>query len=225
MPGLSLLFGFACAVAAFAGGIEPRPKPSDYPHHLPLADGGAIGFEYHGRGVPAAPGGGSPVFLGEHIVLEVAYFPPKDVKNTLRGGNFLFRIDKMKHGFAPEPPSMVAASLKYSEWGPRRGLEVQAGPVIIGPPGTGQSRRFPGDQTRPPSRGPTTTTTRSDDKPDPQDLEAAAVIEAAFPEGETGQAVAGYFYYRWGGNLKKMKRLVLEFTGPGGPATFEIPLR
>ncbi len=63
------------------------------------------------------------------------------------------------------------------------------------------------------------------EKPDPQDVEADAVKQLAFPEGDTTQVVAGYLYYRWGGNLKKMKKLVLDYSGPGGPVSLEIPLR
>lgn len=215
----SLVVLLAMAAPAFAGGIEPRLRPADYPVHAPLPGGGFLAIEYHGRGLPAAKGG---VFLGAHIVLEVAYFPPEKGKTEVRGGHFALKIDKMKHGIGPETPGMVAASLKYSDWEQRRGLEVGAGPIVYGP--GGQSRRFPGGPSTPePRRAP-----RSDgepEKPDPQDLEADAVKELAFPEGETTQVVAGYLYYRWGGNLKKMKKLVLDFSGPGGPVSLEIPLR
>lgn len=215
MRGILLLL--AASSLALASGTEPRLRAEEYPRHVALPGGGGLGIEYHGRGIPAAKGG---VFLGAHVVLEVAYYPPAGQKAELRGSQFLLRIDKMKLGIPPEPPGMVAASLKYSEWEGARGLQVEAGPVILRP--GGGSRRLPGGPQNPePRRRPGA---RDDGKPDPQDLEAEAVKEFAFPEGETRQTVAGYFYYKWGGNLKKMKKLALDYSGPGGPAKIEIPL-
>lgn len=118
---------------------------------------------------------------------------------------------------------MVAASLKYGDWEQRRGLQVEGGvgPVVVGP--RGPTRRFPGGPGSPdPPRRPVDP---DKDKPDPQDLEAEAVKEFALTEGETRQVVAGYLYYRWGGNLKKVKTLTLDFSGPGGPASITISLK
>lgn len=213
----ALLLLIAASGAAFASGTEPRLRAAEYPAHIELPGGGSLGLQYHGRGIPTAKGG---VFLGAHIVLEVAYYPPAGEKAELRGGHFLLRIDRMKLGIPPETPGMVAASLKYSDWEGPRGLQVEAGPVILRP--GGGSRRLPGGPQNPdPARR---TGARDDGRADPQDLEAGAVQEFAFPEGETRQAVAGYLYYKWGGNLKKMKKLALDYSGPGGPAKMDIPL-
>jgi hypothetical protein len=219
MRGLIVLL--AMAGAAQAGGVEAKARAQDYPQHIALPDGGAVGFEYHGRGAPAAQGG---VFFGNHIVLEVAYFPPKDTLAEVRGGHFLLKIDKMKFGIGPESPGMVAASLKYADWEQRRGLEVGAGPVVYRPDGR-PSRRFPGGPAEPEPRRMPDVTGGDQERPDPQEQEAEAVKTVALPEGPTRQVVAGYLYYRWGGNLKKMKKLVVEYAGAGGPAEVEIPLR
>jgi len=219
MRGLTVSL-LACA-AAFGAGLDPKTRAEDYAHSVKLPGGGALGVEFHGRGLPDAKGG---VFLGWHIVLEVAYYPAQGETVNLRGGQFLLKIDKMKIGIQPETPGMVAASAKYSGWEQQRGLQVEgaAGPIVYGP--GGGRRRFPSGPAEP---EPTSRRVPQvgEQKPDPQELEAAAILDLALTEGETSQVVAGYLYYRWGGNLKKIKKLTLEFTGPGGPATFEIPMK
>lgn len=209
----------ACLHAG-AAGTEPKLRPEEYPQHVRLANGGALGIEYHGRGIPAAKGG---VFLGAHLAIEIAYYPPPDEKIDLRGSHFLLRLDKMKLGIPPETPGMVAASLKYGDWEQRRGLQVEgaAGPVVLGP--RGPARRYPGGPGSPdPPRRPAGP---DQDKPGPQELEAEAVKDFALSEGETRQVVAGYLYYRWGGNLRKVKKMTLDFSGPGGPVSISIPLK
>jgi hypothetical protein len=214
------LFMLLACMQAGAAGTEPKLRAEEYPQHVRLANGGVLAIEFHGRGIPAAKGG---VFLPAHVAVEAAYYPPAGEKVELRGGQFLLRIDRMKLGIPPETPGMVAASLKYGDWEQRRGLEVEgaAGPVVVGP--RGPARRFPGGPGSPdPPRGPADP---GKDKPDPQELEAGAVKEFALNEGETRQVVAGYLYYRWGGNLRKIKQLTLDFSGPGGPASISIPLK
>lgn len=210
----------ACCQAG-ASGTAPKLRAELYPRHVRLANGGALAIEFHGRGIPAAKGG---VFLNSHIAIEVAYYPPAGEKVELRGGQFLLRIDNMKLGIPPETAGMVGASLKYGEWERRQGLEVEAGagPVVLGSPG-GQAQRRPGGiGNRAPPRRPAGP---GRDEPDPREIEAAAVNEFALVEGETRQVVAGYLYYRWGGNLKKIRKLTLDFSGPGGPASISIPRR
>jgi hypothetical protein len=116
---------------------------------------------------------------------------------------------------------MVAASLKYADWDGPRGLQAEGGigPIVVRP--RTPAPRYPGG---PPQQPPRRPGVQGEDQPDPQERDAQAVVELAFPEGETRQPAAGYLYFRWGKRLKDIKTLTLDFSGPGGPAAIRIPL-
>lgn len=221
MRTLTLLLACAALLPAQTG-LDPRPRPQDYSHHAALPGGGFVAFDYHGRGIPSSKNG---VILGVHLVIEAAWFPAPGQTAEIRGSHFLLKIDKMKHGIAPETAGMVAASLKYADWEQARGLQVEggAGPVVYGP--GRPSRRFPDEPGDDREARRRRVPRAGDDKPDPQLTEAETVTTLAFPEGLTSQVVSGYLYYRWGGSLKKIKKLTLDFVTPGGAVSIPIQLR
>ena len=146
------------------------------------------------------PHGGTTYYAPRHLVIEVEILPDKGSPLRLAAGDFRLRLNG-KREISPETPGMVAASLKYSDWTPPRGLQAEVGPVVLG--GPRREPRFPGD-TRPGTPLPGSTS----EKP-PSTTDADAVMAAALPEGPTLGPTKGLVYFLYPGKVKSLKSVEL----------------
>jgi hypothetical protein len=169
--------------------------------------------------------GGGGVFISEdHIVIEVTVTPPEKREIAVSHSQFTVRMNGKKRVLLPASPQFVAASFKYPDWYEPRGMQAQAGPVILGRPEI--SERFPGDPT--PSR---TRLPRAPRAPEPESRSGVEQEEArpeelavskALLEGPASLPVTGYLYFPYRGAIKKIKSLELIYKGPAGDATIKL---
>lgn len=205
-------------------GTDPKPKASDYPVHTAVSNV-SIGAEYLVR---SFSGRNQTFFARDHLVVEIAVYPPSGQSLKVSSGQFTLRINK-KDLILPQAPEFLAAGFRYPDWEQRPSLEAIGGVgdagVIIGRP---ESReRFPGDprpgQTRlpPPPRAPAPDD-RSGLEKQPPPRADEVVVEAALPEGEVSSPAAGYLYFPYKGKTKSIRSLELLYRGPSGAATLRL---
>jgi hypothetical protein len=207
LPGIALAIALAGGLWAQAGGTTPKAKPEDYPAET-RAGQLAIGAEYLLHSVPA---GNRTFVVDKFLVVEAAVFPAAG--RTVEVGSHLFTLrvfgKKKMQEFAAASPEMVAFAVEHSDWERNRGMEVQAGPIVLG--GQTRSPRFPGDST-----GTTTTPSRAPD----QGAEAAtapeAVRQSAFPDGPIRGPASGCLYFPFPGKTKAIESARLVFHSPDG---------
>lgn len=203
---LPLAAGLGC-VLLFAG-TEPKAKPEEYPVHGRAGEI-AIGAEYMVQSI-ATP---RATFIAkDYLVVEVAAFPPR-TGAMIRASDFTLRVNGAKQELLTQTPGMVAASLKYEDWGRQRGITAQAGPVIIGPRA---SSRFPGDARQPlprPAPAPESAAPEVEQEAvDPSD----AIDAAALNEGPARQPRSGYLFFPYTGKLTKIKTVELVYRPESG---------
>lgn len=223
---LSPLFLLLFCSHSHAGtvGTAVKAKASDYPVHQ-SAGKAEIGAEYMIRSITD---GKNWYLAGDYLVVEVAIFPASGQTLNVSSSAFTLRIDGKKRELAAEAPGMVAASIKDPDWElkPRLDAEAAVGPVIVGRrPQAGE--RFPGDP-RPGQRRLPEPPTVPVNMPGGVEREEApraydVAVSAALPEGETGQPVGGYLYFRWTRKPKSIKSLELLYRGPDETVTV-LPL-
>lgn len=189
-------------------GTEPKAKPEAYPVHGRAGDI-AIGAEYMVQSI-ATP---RATFIAkDYLVVEIAVFPPR-TGAMVKASDFTLRLNGAKRELLAQTPGMVAASLKYEDWGRQRGLTAQAGPVIIGPRASG---RFPGDARQPlprPAPAPESAAPEVErETVDPSD----AVDAAALNEGPARQPRSGYLFFPYTGKLTKIKTVELVYRPESG---------
>jgi hypothetical protein len=186
---------FALASGAWAG-TAPKPKPGDYPVQARVGDI-EIAAEYLVHTLPAE---GANFLVPNHLVVEIAVYPPKSPTVTVEASQFRLRVNG-KRELLPETPEMVAMSLKYPDWEGHKGFDTQVGlgPVILGRPGVGQG---PGPPTAPVDQPANT------DRP-PQQTAPEAAVALAFPDGPCERPASGYVYFRYDGKMKSIKSLEL----------------
>ncbi len=210
----ALLFGAAVA----QHGTEPRPRPSGYPVTGTAGDI-LFGAEYLVR----SAGTGNEMFIiPEHIVVEIAVYPPKGRTTQVSAGHFTLQVSGKKTVLHPQPPGMAAAALKYPDWDSRPRLVGEAGygdkTVVIGQPR--RVERFPGDNR------PQKTRVPMPQEPNPRDANTRApeevVVEAALPEGPAAGPVSGYLYFYYKGKPKKIKTLDLLYDNGEQKATLKL---
>jgi hypothetical protein len=204
----------ACALWAQSG-TTPKAKPEDYPARGRRGDL-EIAAEYLVRSFSA---GQHSYFAPDHLVVEVAFFPPKGGSIDPAAFQFLLCVNrKTKEPLMAESPGMVAASFKYSDWQQRARLEAGAGMgdagVIVGR--RQPTARFPGDRREPsprigmPPRSPTEAAKVERQAPPTAD---EAAIESALPSGAFRAPVSGHVYFAFGGKTKSIKSLELIVRG------------
>jgi hypothetical protein len=196
----------ALAVAAAQSGTTARAKPSDYPVQVQAGDMTLAG-EYMVRSV----GSGDAMFIvPDHLVVEVAVYPPKGSTLEVSAGHFTLRINGNKRPLLAQPPSMAAAALKYPDWGWRPQVIGSAGvgdgDVVIGRPR--RVERFPGDRRPSDTRPPIGAHKEQAPEKPPEEV----VVEAALPEGPTGGPISGYLYFASKEKPKKIKSLELLYN-------------
>ena len=205
---LFLMFAFA--------GTDPKSKPEEYPLHGRTGDV-AIGADYMVQSISTPKGS---FIAKDYLVVEVAVFPPRSGA-MIRASDFSLRVNGAKQELLTQTPGMVAASIKYEDWTTQRGIQAQAGPVIIG--GPQQSSRFPGDNRGPvprPQPAPQDTAPEVErETVDPGD----AVDAASLSEGPARQPRSGYLYFPYTGKLTKIKTVELIYRPESGqPLTLRL---
>jgi len=215
VPWLLLLI---LAGAAWGGGLDPRAKAQDYPHHAAL-ERGALGVEYHGRAFDSA---GGSFFTQDFLVVEVALFPlggPLEFSPS----HFRLRLNGRGPELLPVTPGTVALAVRNPDSYEHRPGLVAGGGVGGGQVVFGRTRpyeRFPGD---PEARIPTPEGTRQASPPDSLAAAAAAVERFGLSRIEAPEAgAAGLVYFYWRGKHARLKKIELLYDGPAGKAVLRL---
>lgn len=206
-----------CAVALYAG-TEPKAKPPDYPASSPIPSGGWIAADFGGHTFSAE---NTSLFVEDYLCIEVAIFPEAGGKEIpVSAAQFGLRLNHRKPLLA-QTPGMVAASLKYTDWGQRPTTIGQVGPVVIGP--TPQSR-FPGDPSDRRTRVPPTVSSdpAAEAERPPKVTAAEAVVHVALEEGPTRSVRSGYLYFPYRGKLDKLHSIELVYSGGEAPVSVKL---
>jgi hypothetical protein len=199
------------AVAAFAQGTTPKPKPENYDVHA-TSGNLVLGAEF----MVHSFSGEDQMYLAEDfLVVEVALYPPKNTEFAIAAGDFALRLNGKKQLLSPATPQFAASTLSHPEWSGRPNLEGGVGMgdtgVIFGRP---KPTQVPGGQGPDTSRMPP----RAPAPEDRSGLGKAEVIPApellvrtALPEGAQRGPVSGFLYFPWRGNVKSIKTLELIY--------------
>ena len=205
----------AWMAASISASAETRDV-SAYPVHLAVGQR-TLGADYLARSIPV-PGGS--LFTEDYLVIEVAFFGPKNDSLMLAASHFVVRVNGRKMPVLAQTPALVAGSLKNADWARPR-LEAGAGVgnagVVLGRPAPVE--RFPGDPTvrrLPPSPVPS----QNPSAPGVETQRAAPVEEqiegAALAEGERKLPASGLLFFPYRGKPGSVKKLELEYEGPAG---------
>lgn len=202
-------------------GTQPRSSPEEYPAQA-RAGAAVIAAEYLVR---SFQGRGQTFVAPDYLVVDVAVFPEPYRRIKVNAGQFSLRVNGAKRPLLPQPPFMVAASLRYADWEQRptivAGAGVGSGGVILGRPPV--SERFPGDP-RPgrerlpqPPRAP-----ESGVQLEPLPRADEVAVESALAEGEHAGPVSGYLYFLFKKKTKSVRSLELLWHGEGGPVSLRL---
>lgn len=190
--------------------------------------GAVWAFEYNVRSIGA---GNTSFITDEYLVVEAAVFPAAGQSVNINTQKLTLRLNGRKEVLLTQTPAMVAASLKYPDWGWQRGAVAHAGVgdrgIILGRPQ--QVERFPGDnrpaQGRLPGPVPRTPSdpVPSQEQEPPIDL-SEFLQKTALPEGSMTRPVSGYVYFPYKGKLEKIKTVELLIEA-GGAEPVVVRLR
>jgi len=203
------LVWIAFATAAGAQGTDPKAKADEYEVHA-SAKGIDIGAEYM---VSSVSGQGGMFVVPDHLVVEVALFPPKGDTVVSGSGDFQLRVDGKL--LRPVTPAMVVAAIERREWTYPRGVQATAGTgndsVIIG----GPTRQMPpyggtGRRTPTPPRAPEPENRSGLPPPEPVKL-TELVVNTALPEGSFRGPVSGFLYFPFSGKASKVRTVELHY--------------
>jgi hypothetical protein len=203
----------------------PKANADSYPAHA-ATEAVAIGADFAVHTFVAE----SRTYVADKfLVVQVGCYPRGTDVIAISASQFRLRIDGKRLVYS-QPPEFVAAALKYPDWELRPQVTAAAGiggtGVMIG--GRQDVERFPGDPRPSQRRLPAPPRVPEGDEqsgvpqndPLPPD---EAVRAAALMDTRTAKALAGYVFFPWTGNMKKVKRIDLLYSGPGGDTI--IPLR
>lgn len=202
-----------------AGGLDPRPSATDYPHHAALPKA-ALGADYHGRAFDSKTGS---FFTQDYLVVEVAVFPA-GAPLEFSPAHFRLRLNGKQPELLPVTPGTVALALRNPDHYEQRpgivaGGGVGGGQVIFGRPR--RTERFPGDpEARVPTGGP-----GSEQAQTPGLLLGAAEAAEKFGLSRVEAppaGAAGLVYFYWRGKHARLKRIELIYDGPAGQALFRL---
>lgn len=220
MRGLAV---FLVLTQAILAGVDPRKSAAEYPAHA-TAPAGSLGAEYIGRFIVKD---GQSHHTGDYIAVEVGFFPASRSAWTLRGSDFMLRINGSKQLVYPQSAGLVAGSIRHPEWESHRGLQaggsLGGADVIIGRPR--RTSRFPGDPTSDlPARVPTEADRQgvSDPREDPLEMAARAVNAQALDEGSFPGERAGYIYFIYKKKLSTLKKLELVWVSGAERRTLQL---
>ena len=199
-----------CAAGlAFAQGTEPKAKASEYEVHA-TAKGVDVGAEYMVYSISAND---RMLLVENHLVVEVALFPPKRGLVTASSGEFMLRVDgKM---LRPVTAQMVVMAMQRSAWSYPRGPQATIGRgddgVILG--GPSQQQPFPTGRGRTPAppRAPAPEDRSGLPPAEPVRLDEV-IVKTALPEGEFRGAISGYLYFPFTAKASKIKSVELHYN-------------
>lgn len=197
-----------CGGLVFAQGTEPRAKAQDYEVH-DAVKGVAIGAEYM---VYSVSGQGKTFVIPDHLVVEVALFPPRPGSVTASASEFQLRVDGRM--LRPVTPQMVVTAIERQEWRQPRGVQATAGMgddvVILGGPTRGQPPYGNRRTTPMPPRAPEPEN-RSGIPPAPPVRAEELVVSTAFPAGEHRGPVSGFLYFPYTAKASKIRSVELIY--------------
>lgn len=210
-----MLLAAALAWAAMAAGPAPQSAPDQRPRIEGQAGGVRLSAAFHYR---ALSHGGRSYFLDQHLVVEVGLSSPALKRLKLAAGQFHLRVNGGKAVLAAQPANLVAYSMRW-RWSDR-GVQAQAGPVILG--GPPNQPRFPGDRI--PAPLPRAPESRPPGAPEPPEAQSLGEIlaQAALPEGDLLLPVSGCLYYPYEKKIKSIKKLELVYQGPEAAITLRL---
>ncbi len=187
-----------------------RQKASDYPASA-SAGRVEIGAEFLVHSIPASRG---YYFAKGYLVVDVGIFPKPGVTTRVSASQFSLRLNGQSSVLMTQSPGMVAASLKYPDWGMPSGLSGRAtvGHVAIDsdPRPVG---RFPNDpHGRSPDDG--AVNPNQDDAPDHQ------LSLVALPDAASERPVKGCVFFASGIMRRRSNRWSLSGPGPRASTLF-----
>ena len=207
--------------------ITPKAAPADYPVHTRIGSVQiAADFLVHSI---IGSDHDQMFFARDFLVVEVAFYPDAGVRYRVDTPQFTLRLNGKKSVLMPESASTVAYSIKYADQSAHPTLEAAGGVggvlVGVGPPPTGP--RFPTDPTggpypnQVPPRAPGAT---DPNVPQPARASLEEVIQqTALEDGEKSAAIAGYLFFAYSGNVKKLKSVELLYdSGANGTSTLRL---
>src|SRR5262245_54319662 len=163
--------------------------------------------------VTSVAGTGGMYVVPDHLVVEVALFPPKGEAVAVGPGDFELRVDGKT--LRPVTPGMVVAAIERSEWKYPRGVQATAGmgndTVVVGgptrqsPPWAGTTRRTPT-----PPRAPEPENRSGLPPAEPVKL-TDLVVNAALPQVDFRGPVSGFLYFSFTGKASKIRTVSLVY--------------
>lgn len=177
---------------------------------LAVLFGTEVTAEFWGRTVPLKNDEGQmkAVASESHLVVEAKVLAAKGQPVRVTPQQFRLRINGAKLPIPTDSPGMAAAAIQYPDWDSNRGLEAQAGPVIVGR--RQPTPRFPGDPAER-NRG------NSSDKEDAVRRSLPeAVAAASWHDGDVVTERSGLLFFGWKGKVAKIKTLELIWQGVDG---------
>ena len=196
------------AGVAWAQGTDPKAKAEEYEVHARLK-GVDIGAEYMVYSISSQ---GKTFLAEDHLVVEVALFPPKGGFVTASSGEFTLRVDgKMLRAVTPQ---MVVMAMQRRDWqyprGPQAGIGRGDDAVILGGPTQQGPYGMPRGRTPAPPRAPAPENRSGLPPAEPVRLDEV-IAKTAFPEGEFRGAVSGFVYFPFAGKASKIKSVELHY--------------
>ena len=196
----------------------PRSHPEEYPVHVDSAPA-AIGAEFLVHSLPTEKG---MLLAGRYLVVEAGIYPHHHEPVAISAEQFRLIVNGRS---LPDPDSAgtVSASMKYSDWEPRRGMQASGGmgPIVVGP--QQPAGRFPGDPTAP---GPVEQPTPQQDPTGAPAYEMTVdelVLHAALPTVTTRAPVDGCLFFHYDGKASKIRTIELVWQVPNAaPVTLKL---
>lgn len=215
------------AAPLLADRISPKAQPSDYPAHTKTGRV-EIAADYLVHSVLGA-GHDEMLFARDYLVVEVAFYPEAGASYQVDTAKFTLRLNGKKDVLFPQVPGVVAYSMKHPESSTHPHLEAAAGlgDVTLGVGRPVPAPRFPNDTTgapnpqRLPPQAPESTDRQNVPKTRPTTVEEV-IQQTALENGEQHAAIAGYVFFAYQGNVKKIKSIELVYSDPAGISTLRL---
>jgi hypothetical protein len=197
------------AGVAWAQGTDPKAKADDYEVHARLK-GVDLGAEYMVYSIFSE---GKTFLAEDHLVVEVALFPPKGTPLTAAGGEFTLRVDGKT--LRPVSPQMVVMAMQRRNWSYPRGPQATVGRgddvvVLGGPSQQMPPYGVPRGRTPAPPRAPEPENRSGLPSAEPVRLDEV-IVKTAFPDGDFRGPVSGYLYFPFTGKASKIKSVELLY--------------
>lgn len=209
----------ALAAGALWADTTPRAQPSDYPVQAVLAHA-TVAAEYGSRAISQP---NDSYYVGNYLVVEVAFFPEKGPPIPVAAHEFRLRLNRAARELLAQPPGLVAGAIRNPGWEQYHGVQAAGGvgPAVVVMGGPPRVERFPGD---PEARRPTQPKAPDQraDKPSATQSASEAVEKYAFQDGPASGARSGLLYFHWEGKVKNLKSIELVYDGVAGKATLKL---